>query len=428
MGRIDHQSAAEFEAALRPLVAAAVACKGALVLDFSGVDYISSVGLRVLMIAAKQMREHQGRLLVAALQAVVAEIFAISRFDRILTVTATLDDAIASCSPATLAQYRSAGPRAMKGVRFWGTRGSLPVALTAADVRAKLLAALRAARGRPIATEPDLEAILASLPFAVAGTYGGHSSCVQLDTGGPDYFVCDMGSGLRPFGQAATARRNGVAQTFHIFMSHLHWDHIMGLPFFVPAFIPGNRVVIYGSHLELEAALRRQQDKPSFPVDFSIFGAKLEFVHLEPGRTREIAGVAVTSMLQRHAGDSYGYRFESQGKVGRLLDRLRASAGAGRACRTLRQLLPRRRPRHLRRHVLARRCDLGQGRLGPFEQHRRRRAVPDGRSAPPVPVPPRAGVRRRRDRRRPGGNPPSRGNHAQGRRRCRSARPSTGWK
>jgi len=203
----------------------------------------------------------------------------------------------------------------MKGVRFWGTRGSLPVALTARDVRAKLLGALRAARGRPLASESDLESILASLPFAATGTYGGHSSCVQIDTGGPEFVVCDMGSGLRPFGQAATAERNGIAQTFHIFLSHLHWDHIMGLPFFVPAFIPGNRVVIYGSHAGLEAALRRQQDKPSFPVDFSIFGAKLEFVHLEPGRTREVAGLAVTSMLQRHAGDSYGYRFESSGKA-----------------------------------------------------------------------------------------------------------------
>jgi phosphoribosyl 1,2-cyclic phosphodiesterase len=204
----------------------------------------------------------------------------------------------------------------MKRVRFWGTRGSLPVALTAAGVRLKLLAALRAARERPLATEADLEQLLDGLPFAVTGTYGGHSSCVQLDTGGSDHFVCDMGSGLRPFGQAAMAQRvGGAAQTFHIFMSHLHWDHIMGLPFFVPAFVPGNRVVIYGSHLELEAALRRQQDKPSFPVDFSIFGAKLEFVHLEPGRRYEVAGVGVTSMLQRHSGDSYGYRFESQAKV-----------------------------------------------------------------------------------------------------------------
>ncbi len=203
----------------------------------------------------------------------------------------------------------------MKRVRFWGTRGSLPVALTATGVRDKLLATLRAARGHPLDSEADLEALLASLPFAVAGTYGGHSSCVQLDTGGSDHFVCDMGSGLRPFGQAATAERKGAAQTFHIFLSHLHWDHIMGLPFFVPAFIPGNRVVIYGSHVELEAALRRQQDKPSFPVDFRIFGATLEFIHLEPGRAYEIAGVGVTSMLQRHGGDSYGYRFESQGKV-----------------------------------------------------------------------------------------------------------------
>ena len=204
----------------------------------------------------------------------------------------------------------------MMRVRFWGTRGSLPVALTAAGVRHKLLAALRAARGRPLATEADLERVLAGLPFADAATYGGHGPCVQLETGGLDYFVCDMGSGLRPFGHAAMAQRSGGAgQTFHIFQSHLHWDHIMGLPFFVPAFVPGNRVVIYGSHPGLEAALRRQQEPPSFPVDFSIFGAKLEFVHLEPGRAHQIAGVAVTSMLQRHGGDSYGYRFESQGKV-----------------------------------------------------------------------------------------------------------------
>jgi len=109
VGRIDHRTAAEFEAALAPLVAAAAAAKGALVLDLSGIDYISSVGLRVLMIAAKQMREREAPLLVTALQSVVAEIFAISRFDRILTVTATLDEAMARCSAAALSQYRSAG-------------------------------------------------------------------------------------------------------------------------------------------------------------------------------------------------------------------------------------------------------------------------------------------------------------------------------
>jgi phosphoribosyl 1,2-cyclic phosphodiesterase len=111
------------------------------------------------------------------------------------------------------------------------------------------------------------------------------------------------------------ARSDAFSQTYHIFLSHLHWDHIMGLPFFTPAFIPGNRLRIYGCHPDVEAALRRQQDAPSFPVDFSIFGATLEFVSLEPGQRHVIDGVGVTPMRQRHGGDSYGYRFESEGQA-----------------------------------------------------------------------------------------------------------------
>ncbi len=204
----------------------------------------------------------------------------------------------------------------MNGVRFWGTRGSLPVALTAAGLQARLREVLRAARGQPLDSDADIDRLLARLPFALAGTYGGHSSCVQILADGSDWLVCDMGSGLRALGQAAMAQRAGKPQTFHIFMSHLHWDHIMGLPFFVPAFIPGNRVFIYGSHAELEMALRRQQQPPSFPVGFdTIFEGRVQFVHLEPGVAHEVAGMRVTTMLQRHAGDSYGYRFEAHGKV-----------------------------------------------------------------------------------------------------------------
>jgi len=109
-GRIDHRSAAELEAALAPLLEQAGASRGALVLDFARVDYISSVGLRVLMVAAKQMRAQQARLSVAALQSVVAEIFTISRFDKVLTVYVTLDDAMAQGSSAALAAYRTARP------------------------------------------------------------------------------------------------------------------------------------------------------------------------------------------------------------------------------------------------------------------------------------------------------------------------------
>lgn len=202
----------------------------------------------------------------------------------------------------------------MKRVRFWGTRGSLPVALTAGKLREKLVATLRGAAGRAFASDADISAYLDSLTFPVSGTYGGHTSCVEIETGGREYVLCDLGSGVRPFGQAAVARHGPSApQSYHIFLSHLHWDHIMGLPFFAPAYLPGNRIRIYGSHAGLEAALRRQQEQPSFPVDFSIFRAPIEFVHLEPGKPYPIAGMTVTTKLQRHGGDSYGYRFEAGG-------------------------------------------------------------------------------------------------------------------
>ena len=204
----------------------------------------------------------------------------------------------------------------MKLVRFWGTRGSLPVALTAAALRGRLVAAVRGARGLALASERAVEDYVDGLDFALAGTFGGHTSCVQIETGDADYVLCDLGSGVRPFGEAAIARHGPrTPQTYHIFMSHVHWDHIMGLPFFAPAYIPGNRVRIYGGHVDLEAALRRQMDPPSFPVDFDTMRADIEFVHLPPGIRHEVAGMTVTTLRQRHAGDSYGYRFERGGRT-----------------------------------------------------------------------------------------------------------------
>ena len=104
-GRIDHRSAAELEAALLPLVTRAAAHRAALVLDFSGVDYISSVGLRVLMVAAKAMRARKAVIAVASLQPVVAEIFEISRFHHVVDVRGSVRDAIAAVSPEALAAY-----------------------------------------------------------------------------------------------------------------------------------------------------------------------------------------------------------------------------------------------------------------------------------------------------------------------------------
>jgi phosphoribosyl 1,2-cyclic phosphodiesterase len=203
----------------------------------------------------------------------------------------------------------------MTCVRFWGTRGSLPVALTASDVRAKVASAVKSAAGRSFASDAELDAFLDGLDFAVSGTYGGHSPCVEIETGGPEYVLCDLGSGVRPFGQRAMRRHGPKApQTYHVFMSHVHWDHIMGFPFFTPAYIPGNRIRVYGGHALLEDALRRQHAAPSFPVDFSALAADIEFVRLEPGVRHAVAGMQVELQRQRHAGDSYGFRFTIAGK------------------------------------------------------------------------------------------------------------------
>ena len=201
-------------------------------------------------------------------------------------------------------------------IRFWGTRGSLPVALTTRALQAKLVLALVAASGKKLDTQQKAWRFIENeLEFSVSHTFGGHSPCVQIDCGGEEYVLCDLGSGARPFGNTVIATRG--AQTpavYHVFMSHVHWDHIMGFPLFSPAYIPGNRIRIYGCHDALEAAFRRQHGAPSFPVEFDQLAAQIEFIRLEPGRRYEVAGLSVHAMLQAHSGDSYGYRFEHGAK------------------------------------------------------------------------------------------------------------------
>ena len=107
-GRIDHATADSFKAALAPHLAGVSAGGDRAVIDLAGVEYISSVGLRVLMLASKQVKAQGGALAVAGLQPVVREIFEISRFNLVLEVFPTLREALAKLSPAGLAAFESA--------------------------------------------------------------------------------------------------------------------------------------------------------------------------------------------------------------------------------------------------------------------------------------------------------------------------------
>jgi phosphoribosyl 1,2-cyclic phosphodiesterase len=199
---------------------------------------------------------------------------------------------------------------------FWGTRGSLPSPLNARAVQHKLVNALVKGAGKGLDTPQKAQAFCEQeLSFGESGTYGGNSACVQIDLGGPDYLVCDLGSGAREFSLSAFAKHGpGKPQTYHVLVSHVHWDHIMGFPFFVPAYIPGNRIRIYSCHAKLEQAIRGQNREPCFPVEFEALPSTIEFIALEPDKSYEIAGATVTGSTQLHGNDSYGYRIEKDGK------------------------------------------------------------------------------------------------------------------
>ncbi|MBN1104565.1 MAG: MBL fold metallo-hydrolase [Deltaproteobacteria bacterium] len=201
-------------------------------------------------------------------------------------------------------------------VRFWGTRGSLPASLTEQAIREKISFALRTALKRGLSPEAEIDAFMdGELPFWARGTYGTSTPCVEIQEG-EDILLCDAGSGLRGFGHH-TMRTCGppVSRTFHIFLSHLHWDHIQGFPFFVPAYIKGCEIVLYGCHQEMEEAFSLQQSPPFFPVRLKELAAHIRFVTLTPGESYEVRGFTVTAIEQRHPGRSYGYRFERNGRT-----------------------------------------------------------------------------------------------------------------
>jgi phosphoribosyl 1,2-cyclic phosphodiesterase len=202
--------------------------------------------------------------------------------------------------------------------KIWGCRGSLPTAITADMVSKKVKHALRAASGQNFANDLAIEKFMAEeLDFPTVGTFGGNSSCVEIDMSGDGFMVCDMGSGLRGFGIDSLHRIEAgeKSRVYNIFLSHFHWDHIMGFPFFAPAFDPRNTIRIHGAHKDIDWVLDRQQQDPCFPVPLEYMGAKLEFITLEPGKDYDIAGYRVTLIEQYHHGTSYGFRFEKGGKT-----------------------------------------------------------------------------------------------------------------
>lgn len=160
-------------------------------------------------------------------------------------------------------------------VTFWGTRGSIPT------------------------------------PGPHTARYGGNTSCVAVEGGG-QLVILDAGTGIRGLGLTLIERQNGGVKA-EILLSHTHWDHIQGLPYFKPFFSPGNTVRIWGSKQgtkSLDAILHLQMDPAVFPVPLTAVSATLSVEEVLPGVEFTVGPFEARAMQLRHPGTTLAYRLK----------------------------------------------------------------------------------------------------------------------
>lgn len=201
-------------------------------------------------------------------------------------------------------------------LKFWGTRGSIPRPQGQAQIVKRIRAVLNAVRPEDIASPEAVDAFISGgCRGALPTIYGGDTACVQVqEEDGPSILI-DFGSGVRDYAAHVMRTVGPVApEPYHVLMSHFHWDHIMGFPFFAPAYIPGNTINIYSCHDNVEEAFVRQHGAPSFPVPFEALGADIRFHVISPDSTHEINGFRITPHELNHTGRAFGYRLERDGR------------------------------------------------------------------------------------------------------------------
>jgi phosphoribosyl 1,2-cyclic phosphodiesterase len=199
-------------------------------------------------------------------------------------------------------------------VKFWGVRGSLPAPIRPPEIEEKICQALKGARGIDLDDEEAVSGYVRSLPYYRRGTTGGNTSCVEI-RGDRTEIILDAGSGIRQLGLDLRQTSSGSGKaTIHLLMSHTHWDHIMGFPFFGPAYAPGNRIFIYARHPHIRQRFQDQHHPDHFPVTLETMLADVEFVHLENDDKIPIGEFTVSTMPLRHPGGSYAYKVEKDGR------------------------------------------------------------------------------------------------------------------
>lgn len=200
-------------------------------------------------------------------------------------------------------------------VKIWGTRGSLPTPYTPEQVteRARFLLGNFFSSG--FSSEKDIPEYLNHLPKHQLGGYGGNTPCLEVKEGNQQIII-DAGSGIRQLGYELVQGPCGVGQgEIHLLFTHFHWDHLAGLPFFTPLFIPGNKIHVYAVQPELPEVFKIIFKKPFFPVNLEQLGAQIIYHQLQPRQSVRFGSMSVTPYELDHPDPCWGYRMESQGRV-----------------------------------------------------------------------------------------------------------------
>ena len=213
-------------------------------------------------------------------------------------------------------------------LKFWGVRGSLPTPLTPAALEAKITQIVRNALITGVAPEA-IEDWLKNQPRHAVSTYGGNTSCIELRADGR-LVAIDMGSGMRELGNALMSEllgRGSLDAT--VLVSHVHWDHIQGFPFFGPIYVPRGKAQVnldlWGGvnwRRPLKSVLAEQMSSPMFPMDFKKVeqeGAKMRFHTVNDRLTFAIPApegdIRVLCRRLNHPQETYGFRFEYCGRI-----------------------------------------------------------------------------------------------------------------
>lgn len=191
-------------------------------------------------------------------------------------------------------------------VKLWGTRGSIPRAIGHDILRKKLLKLLDLAKSQGLASIDQLAGAIATDSLTKPLILGGNTSCYELDCGSRTAYV-DMGTGVI---KAINSQLIQGRREFTVFQTHVHWDHIMGMPYLIPIYQAGCKLTINHVHPHAPKFIQSQFNGVNFPVPWRDIAPNVEFRQIQPYEPMSYGDAIVTPFTLDHPGDCYGYRFD----------------------------------------------------------------------------------------------------------------------